>query len=342
MAENVVSLTSTKPRLAFVGTGWIGFNRMKALVGDDSCNPYAVSDPVKENVRRAVEIAPDAIVCSTLEEVIEAGPDGIVIATPSALHAQQSIQALNAGIPVFCQKPLARTATEAYEIIETARKKNKLLGVDLSYRFTDGMQKIYSIINEGILGRIYAADLVFHNAYGPDKPWFYDPVLSGGGCLIDLGIHLVDLALWTLDYPGTMKVCSTLRSNGRRIADIKLESEDYVSAQFETSTGAVVRLTCSWNLPAGKDAEIKASFYGTNAAAVFENIDGSFYDFATYLNHGTSSKVISMPPDDWGGRALIHWTRQLQKNDEFDSNINSYLNVAEVTDKIYGRSQKPA
>jgi predicted dehydrogenase len=49
---------------------------------------------------------------------------------------------------------------------------------------------------------VFAVDLVFHNAYGPDKPWFYDPELSGGGCVMDLGVHLVDLALWSLDFPG--------------------------------------------------------------------------------------------------------------------------------------------
>ena len=59
------------------------------------------------------------------------------------------------------------------------------------------------------LGRTYAVDLVFHNAYGPDKAWFYDPALSGGGCVMDLGVHLVDLALWALDFPAVTKVSST-------------------------------------------------------------------------------------------------------------------------------------
>jgi len=63
--------------------------------------------------------------------------------------------------------------------------------------------------------RFYLADLIFHNAYGPDKPWFYDRTLSGGGCVIDLGIHLVDLALWNLDFPKVMNVTSRLFAPGQ-------------------------------------------------------------------------------------------------------------------------------
>src|SRR5205085_415527 len=122
--------------------------------------------------------------------------DGLVIATPSASHAVQARAALERGIAVFCQKPLARTAAETASVVEAARAANRLLGVDLSYRHTEAMRHIGALARSGELGDIYAIDLVFHNAYGPDKAWFRDVKLSGGGCVIDLGTHLVDLALW--------------------------------------------------------------------------------------------------------------------------------------------------
>src|SRR5690606_2112222 len=123
--------------------------------------------------------------------------DGVVIATPSALHAEQSIAALNMGKAVFCQKPLGRNAAETRAVVEAARKNNLLLGVDLCYRHTC-FRRIHDIIQSGELGHIYATELTFHNAWGPGKEWFYDPKRSGGGCVVDLGIHLIDLALWTL------------------------------------------------------------------------------------------------------------------------------------------------
>jgi predicted dehydrogenase len=76
------------------------------------------------------------------------------------------------------------------------------------------MRRIRETLRSGELGRVFAVDLVFHNAYGPDKAWFYDPELSGGGCVMDLGVHLVDLALWSLDFPGVTNVTSTLMAKG--------------------------------------------------------------------------------------------------------------------------------
>jgi predicted dehydrogenase len=330
--------TDTRPRLVFVGTGWIGFNRMKALVEQDLCIPLAIYDKVRENSGKALALAPKALISSSFEELLEIKPDGMVIATPSALHAGQSIKALEQGIAVFCQKPLARNSAESREVIGTARKNNQLLGVDLSYRHTEGMQQIRQLTRGNRLGKIFAVDLVFHNAYGPDKEWFYDPVLSGGGCLIDLGIHLVDLALWILDFPDIRRVSSSLLSRGNKIQDPGKVTEDYVAAQLETDRDTVIRLTCSWNLPAGKEAEIRAAFYGSEGAAVFSNVLGSFYDFETTFNQGTTGKKISMPPDDWGGRALIAWTKKLQKDPGFDDEILEYEYIAELIDRIYGKT----
>ncbi len=326
-----------KPKLAFVGTGWIGLTRIKSLMEHDICEPVAIFDTYNENEQKALAICPGAEIYPTIDDVVKSKPDGIVIATPSALHYEQSMAALKSGIPVFCQKPLSRTAAESKEIIEQARKSDRLLGVDLSYRFTDGMQKIFGLAGNNELGNIYAADLVFHNAYGPDKEWFYNPKLSGGGCLIDLGIHLVDLALWVLDFPETKNVQASLFSKGKRLTNLQEVSEDFVTAQVETSEGKVIRITCSWNLSAGKNAEIKADFYGTDASAKFSNLNGSFYDFETQLCRGTNSEVISSPPDDWGGRALIDWTHKLQRSNRFDESVTHYEKVAKVIDQIYGR-----
>jgi predicted dehydrogenase len=208
----------------------------------------------------------------------------------------------------------------------------------MSYRETDGMRKIHQLAGHE-LGKIFAIDLVFNNAYGPDKSWFYDPKLSGGGCLLDLGVHLIDLALWVLNFPKVCHISSTLVSKGIIIRRNNLDTiEDYVSAQMETESGVLIRMACSWNLSAGQDAEISASFYGTEASALFYNVNGSFYDFETALCHGTSRQIISSPPEDWGGRAAIEWTKNLQESKLFNNSAFQYYETAEVIDKIYKRN----
>lgn len=336
-------MTSVKPQIAFIGTGWIGLERMKSLLEEDICYPVAIFEPEISNARKAYSIAPDATLYRDLDDLFGSEPDGIVIASPNSLHASQAIRALQWGAAVFCQKPLGRDSGETKKVISAAYVANRLLGVDMSYRFADGIQKIRQSYRQE-LGNIYAVDLVFNNAYGPDKPWFYNPKLSGGGCLLDLGIHLIDLALWILDFPEITKVSSTLLSKGRIIENHQDTVEDYVAAQMETDTGTVIRLVCSWNLPAGQDAEIRASFYGTGASALFYNVNGSFYDFETAICHGIKREIISSPPDDWTGRALISWARELQESRHFRKSAFLYYNTAELIDRIYGRivSIKPA
>jgi predicted dehydrogenase len=327
----------TPPRLGFLGTGWIGRNRMQAISESGAAEVAMICDSSSGCVEEALRIVPGAKVAQDFEELLNSGLDGLVIATPSALHAQQSIKALDRGLAVFCQKPLGRKAEEVLSIVSAAENANRLLGVDLSYRFTEGMRLIQQAISRGEIGHVYAIDLVFHNAYGPDKPWFYDSKLSGGGCVMDLGVHLVDLALWALDFPSVEKVSSTVFSKGQALRRESGEVEDYAVATLNLHGGTVAQLACSWNLPAGCDAVITADFYGTDGGLSFRNVNGSFYDFKAEQFRGTSRTDLSNPPDAWGGRAAVAWAQQLAENPAFDPGIRNAIPVAYALDRIYGR-----
>lgn len=332
------SATAARPRLGFVGTGWIGRHRMEAIVAADVADVVAVCDASPECVSQAIASAPGATAFESLEAMLEAGLDGVVIATPSAMHAEQAITALERGVAVFCQKPLARTAGETRRVVDAARSADRLLGVDLSYRETQGMSAIRRLVQAGEIGDVYAVDLVFHNAYGPDKSWFYDPALAGGGCVIDLGIHLVDLVLWTLGFPAVGDVSGRLYAKGQPITDPAREVEDYAVATIDLAGGTTVRLACSWHLSAGQDAVIEAAFYGTKGGAAFRNVNGSFYDFTAQLFHGTSRQLLAEPPDAWGGRAATLWAQRLANGKRFDADVERLVDVAAALDAIYGRA----
>jgi predicted dehydrogenase len=323
-----------KPRVGFLGVGWIGRHRMAAMCATDAVVVAAISDPSAEMRAEAAKLAPDAVLCGTLEEMLALGLDGVVIATPSAMHPDQSVRALEAGAAVFCQKPLGRTAAEARAVVDAARVADRLLAVDLSYRFTAGMVRIAELVRSGALGRVHAIELVFHNAYGPDKPWFYDRALSGGGCVMDLGVHLVDLALWAMDFPAVRgPVQAALSAGGLPLLEGAVE--DFALASFWLEDGPIVRLACSWRLHAGREAEIGATFYGTDGGAALRNVNGSFYDFAAELYRGTSTETLTSPPDDWGGRAAADWARRLAAGERFDPAAERLVDVAEVLDRIY-------
>src|SRR3954464_564123 len=108
--------TLAKPRLGFLGVGWIGRHRMQAIAQTGIADVVAIADTTTDALDAAHQSAPRAQLCGSLRELLESGIDGLVIATPSALHAEQSIAALEQGVAVFCQKPLARTAEETRRV----------------------------------------------------------------------------------------------------------------------------------------------------------------------------------------------------------------------------------
>jgi predicted dehydrogenase len=305
-----VTATATRPRLGFLGLGWVGRSRLEAIEAAGAAEVAAIADPALDGY------------LDTLDELLEQELDGVVIATPSALHAEQAVAALERGLAVFCQKPLGRSAAEARRVVKAARSANRLLAVDLSYRFAEAFRTAHRVVRSGELGEVLAADFVFHNACGPDKEWFYDPELAGGGCVIDLGVHLVDLAVWMLDLD-PVDVRSCLR--GEPVEQLATAELDHV------------RLACSWNLHAGRAAVIDASVYGSDGAVAVRNVDGSFYDFRCERLRGTETEALVEPPDAWPGRAAVDWARRVGAGEGFDDAAEEHVSVAAILDRIYGR-----
>jgi predicted dehydrogenase len=313
-----VTAVATRPRLGFLGVGWIGRNRLEAIEASGVADVAAVADPAVDGA------------AASLDELLEQELDGVVIATPSALHAEQAIAALEGGLAVFCQKPLALDGRSAQSVVDAAAAADRLLAVDFCYRFTGAARSVKALVDAGELGDVYAVDLVFHNAYGPDKPWTGDPALSGGGCVIDLGIHLVDLTLWMLGFPEVRGVTGILHGE---------PLEDHATAQLELETGAAVGLACSWRLHAGRDCVFEASFYGTRGGASIHNVAGSFDDFGAERYDGTQTRRMVDPPDEWGGRAAVDWARRVGAGERFDPAVRENVRVHDVLDRIYGRTQ---
>lgn len=338
--ETTIDATLVKKdalNLGFVGLGWIGLNRLQQLLAHTKIDKIALIEPVKAQLDRALALTDKAQIFTAYEDVLsDESLDGIVIATPSALHAQQAIQALNAQKAVFCQKPLGRNAAEVKAVLQASQTNNKLLAVDLSYRFTQAFQQVYQILQKGTIGKVFSVELVFHNAYGPDKAWFYDLEKAGGGCVLDLGIHLLDMALWGLNFPSVTQVKSQRFHQGEKIEKKQPLIEDFATAQLLTQENTVINLQCSWNLSAGKDAVISATFYGTKGGVAFKNVKGSFYDFTAEHYTGTTTQTLITPSDDWGGKAGIKWADAVRSGIGYDKqSAKELIQLAQTIDRIY-------
>jgi predicted dehydrogenase len=254
--------------LAVAGAGWLG----EALIRDLHQFPVlelrAVQDARPDVAARAAELCGAAWHGAAFDAML-ARPDvdAVAICTPNALHGPQAQAALRAGKHVLVQKPLAVSYADAVATIEMARHVGRLLFVDYTYRFLETMRSLRAVLDQPL--SIRAA---FHNIYGPgsEKAWFFDPKLSGGGALMDLGVHLIDLALWLLSP---------------RI--VQLERAELVGEPVEHSATLRLRLdgvpfevSVSWNAPLSESI-IELDVAGAGVRARWENVGGSFFRFRT-------------------------------------------------------------
>ncbi len=347
------------PRLGFVGVGWIGAMRMRSVAERFGAGAVAaVCDPSEERRREALGEFPDAAEYDSLEAMLDeatassggalpggavdggaldtGGLDGVVIATPNDLHAPQTLAALERGLAVFCQKPLALDAAEARQMVDAARDADRLLGVDYSYRHTDSAQAIRRLIQGGELGRVFLVDAAFHNAYGPDKAWCWDPARSGGGAFVDLGVHLLDLALWWLDFPAVEGSSGHGWRDGQRLEGRGVD--DFATARLLLQDGAEVRAAASWNAPAGADCVVRIDVFGTGGGAVLENVEGSFFDFTARRRDGRTSHEIAREGGEWLGRGIVAWCERLATSPRYDPDIEHSIEVSAAVDAVYGRT----
>lgn len=326
-----------RPRIGFVGVGAQGSQRLADFVSANVGRVAGIVDPASSAVRVAKAVASDAPVCATLEDLLMQDVDGVVIASPSALHADQALRALSKGAAVFCQRPLGRSTAETRRIVQAAKTADRLLGVDLPYRFIAGVAEMRSLLTSGALGEVFSASLLHHSARAPEAPWSSDVTKAGGGCLVDSGTFLIDLALWLLGQKNVVGVEGRAFRNGKRLVDTRGTTEDYVTARLLLGTGAEVSIACSWRLSVGHDALIEAVFYGTKGAVRLANVKGSPVDFVVERMVGKERQVLAKPPDPWRGRSLVAWAQRLAAQRTYDPSVESIIEVARVMDAVYAR-----
>jgi predicted dehydrogenase len=190
--------------------------------------------------------------------------------------------ALRAGKHVMCEKPLAMNAGEASEMVATARAADRQLMVHFNYRFTEAAGRLRAAVDEGRLGEIYFAKTAWHRGRGIPGlgGWFTDKSRSGGGPLIDLGVHRLDLALWLMGYPTPVSVSgSAYGLLGRAIAEEcgkEYTVEDLAAGFIRFANGASLVIEASWANNAVHGEEMYTVLSGTRGGGACVNIHGGY------------------------------------------------------------------
>lgn len=229
--------------------------------------------------------------------------DVVSICTPTYVHAEQCIAAFEAKIHVLCEKPLSMNTQEAVEIVRKEKETGMILSIGFNNRFRLDSTTLKSYIDEGLLGDIYYSKAGWLRRRGNPHGWFTKKELSGGGPLIDCGIHSLDLAHWLMGQP---RPVSVLAATYCKFGDYKVEgigqywamsgneegifdTEDLAAAIIRFENGATMMFDVSWALN-GPDTGIYVQLFGDKAGAnlnpfeLYGQIGNNIADMRPILN----------------------------------------------------------
>ncbi len=275
-------------------------------------------------------------------------PDLASVALPNFLHAPVTIDCLRAGAHVLCEKPMAMNVAEALRMKREAEKRKRKLGINLSFRFTPQARALKDLANDGFLGRAYHAATRWtrRDGFPGFGGWFGQKKMSGGGPLIDLGVHRIDLALWLMGNPEPVSVSGmTHRLIGEpqgKAMKKPFDVEDLAAGFVRLSNGASLVLEVSW---AGHQAEaemISTTVMGTRGTLVHRNIAGG-YEFAgeyytEKAGHKLAGKVAAAREDlrsSYGEmvRAIVNDTEPL-------AGAEDGVRLQRILDGLYESAQR--
>lgn len=269
-------------KVGIVGCGGIATGKhLPALALIEEVEIMAFCD-VKEELALEVKSiygTADSQVYTDYQEMLsQTELDIVYVLTPNDTHAEISIAAMEAGNHVMCEKPMAKTAAEAREMLEASQRTGKKLTIGYQNRFRLDSQYLKKISENGDLGEIYNAKAhAIRRRAVPTWGVFLDEAAQGGGPLIDIGTHALDLTLWMMDnyqpkyvmgnaYYELAKTENAANAWGPWDPE-KFTVEDSAFGFVVMENGATIYLESSWALNSREEGEAKTTLHGTKAGA---------------------------------------------------------------------------
>jgi len=256
-----------KLRIGIIGTG--GIATLRHIPAFQQLNEQAEVTAVCDvNAEKAKQVQKQFNIQQVYENYKDMLPhvDAVVICTPNKFHAEMTIDALNAGVHVLCEKPMAMNAKECAEMIKAKEKSGKILWIAYHYRFMKETQAAKKVIDEGEIGRPLVVRIkALRRRKVPGWGVFTNKDLQGGGCLIDYGCHMLDLALWLMGNPEVKEVTGTtydvLSKTLNQVNEWgsfdheAFNVEDHATAYIRFQNGTSLLFETSWSANIPKDED---------------------------------------------------------------------------------------
>ncbi len=342
----------SKLRVGIIGTGGISHCHMSGYKRlSDILDVVAVCDIDEEKVKKYAEQYNVPNYYFNYNEMLEKeNLDAVSVTTWNAEHKNASIAALNAGVNVICEKPMAMNQFEAQEMLDAAEKNGKLLQIGFVRRYGNDADLLKKFIEGGTMGDLYYAKATYLRRNGCPGGWFGDKAYSGGGPLIDLGVHVMDLVRYLAGCPTPIAAYGVTYDNlgpnrasgakanlgytAERKGKFEHNVEDLASAIIRFDNGLTMTMEASFNLNIKNDVG-NIELFGTKGGArvdpqveFFTDMNGEFVN----VNIAGNS---SLSFDGLFEREIAHFIDCVKNNTECRAPAKDGVVLMKMIDAIY-------
>ena len=277
--------------------------------------------------------------------------DAVSVTTWNNGHAHISIAALKAGKNVLCEKPLAMNAIEAQEIVDVAKQTGKLLMVGFVRRFEDNVKLLKKSVEAGKLGKVYFVKTGYIRKWGNPGGWFSDKKRSGGGPVIDLGVHVIDLVGYVTGKPKAISVyASTFNYLGMK-PNIKgmdkynsldyseyNDVEDAATALIKYDNGMTLSFETSWVLHT-KESHNYLNIYGDKAGTQMEPKLEFYEEEDNYFTEKTLVNTVNNNFDNIFNKEIEHFIDCIGNGASCINTGEDGVEIMKILDAIYESSR---
>lgn len=340
-----------KIRIAMIGAGNIANTHLESYKRLENAEVVAICDINPSRLKETADLFGIEHRYTSVEEMLAAHTDldAADVCVWNCAHASCTIAALNAGLHVLCEKPMAYNTEEAIAMKEAAEKNGKILMIGFVTRFSPEARIVKDFIDKDYLGEIYYAKGSYVRRHGAPGGWFCDKARSGGGPVIDLGVHVIDRARYLMGRPKPVSVYATtfaklgkrdhLRNNVAWFPkDAKPEDvcdvEDLASAMIRFENGAVMQIEVSFSL--NGESRQSLDLYGTKGGMQTDRGDLVLYtetnDFLSDIKI-SKENLKDMPP--LFDAEMAHFLHCVETGTPSHCSADDGIEVMKILDAIY-------
>jgi predicted dehydrogenase len=334
-------------RVGVIGLGWPGQRHIEAYLRQPDVDLVAVCDANEQllTATRTANNVPHAF--TEIDELFSlSGLDAISICLPNFLHAPVAIKALESGRHVLCEKPLARTVAEGEQIAAAVAGSGHVFMMALNNRFRPDTLAVKALVETGGLGEIYYAKAGWlRRRWNPIvRGWFTRRELSGGGPLIDLGVHMLDLALWYMGNPRPAVVTGATYSAfreqvSRRIGYI--DTEDLATGFVRLVDGRTILVEASWIGFSEQPDFVYCDLFGTRGGATIQRpTEGTRIFTEPAPDLPLTAAAVGMPDrmaltyESFNGE-IRHFVDCVRAGEQPSAPVGQGLDVLRILDALY-------